>query len=253
MSNEITALSFGSGTNTTGLLVGMYERGIRPDYITFADTGGEKPHTYQHLNDMQAWLKSVGFPEIVIVKKVDKNGDVLTLEENCINKKMLPSLAYGYKKCSQKFKIAPQDKYFNNIPEAKAYFRAGYKIKKFIGYDANETHRAGIKEDKKYTYSYPLIEWGWDRKDCIDAIKRAGLPLPGKSSCYFCPANKEAEIREINILYPDLMARAIAMEKNAILTQVKGLGRNFAWGDVIATDDMFPDNYIKPECGCYDG
>jgi len=124
------------GTNSTGMIVGMYERGIRPDYITFADTGGEKPHTYRHLADMQIYLKSIGFPEIVIVKKVDKNGDVLTLEENCLNKKMLPSLAYGYKKCSQKFKIAPQDKYFNNIPETKAYFKAGCKVKKFIGYDA---------------------------------------------------------------------------------------------------------------------
>jgi len=41
-------VSFGGGTNSTAMLVGMWERGERPDAILFADTGGEKPHTYQH-------------------------------------------------------------------------------------------------------------------------------------------------------------------------------------------------------------
>lgn len=58
-------------------------------------------------------------------------------------------------------------------------------------------------------------------------------------------------------MYPDLAARAVAMEKNAELTTVKGLGRNFAWGDLYAADDaqakLFPDSPIEIDCGCYDG
>lgn len=38
-----------------GLLVGMAERGVRPDLILFADTGGEKPETYEFVNTMDAW------------------------------------------------------------------------------------------------------------------------------------------------------------------------------------------------------
>ena len=49
------------------------------------------------------------------------------------------------------------------------------------------------------------------------------------------------------------MDRAIAMEENAELTTVKGLGRGYAWKDLIATDDMFPESHIELACGCYDG
>lgn len=61
------------------------------------------------------------------------------------------------------------------------------------------------------------------------AIERAGLPNPGKSACFFCPASKKHEIRELAKLYPELADRAIAMEDNAALDTVKGLGRSFAW------------------------
>ena len=247
------AVCFGGGTNSTAMLIGMYEKGIKPDFITFSDTGGEKPATYKHIEDMQKWLAKVQFPQIVIVKRVNYKGDVLTLEDDCLSKKSLPSLAYGFKTCSQKFKIQPQDKYFNNLPQAKAEFKAGRKITKFIGYDAGEERRAKIREDDKYTYEYPLIEWGWSRTECIDAIDRAGIPRPGKSSCFFCPANRVTEIKEMSALNPDLITRAVAMEANAELTHVVGLGRSFAWRDVIATDDMFNDGYIDIACGCYDG
>ena len=246
-------VSFGGGTNSTAMLVGLWERSIVPDFITFADTGGERPHTYRHIEDMQKWLKKVGFPEIVVVKKVDKNGDLLTLEDNCLDKRMLPSLAYGFKSCSQKFKIAPQDKYFNNLPQTRKEFKAGRKVVKLIGYDAGETRRITDREDSKYDFRCPLVEWGWDRDDCIAAIERAGLPQPSKSSCFFCPANKVAEIREMQALYPDLMERAIAMEKNAVKTHIKGLGRGFSWENIIAVDDMFAESYIEHPCGCYSG
>ena len=63
---------------------------------------------------------------------------------------------------------------------------------KFIGYDAGEGYRSdkvllGDLADPKYSKWYPLMEWGWDRAACQQAIKDAGLPQPGKSSCFFCP------------------------------------------------------------------
>lgn len=244
------AVSYGGGTNSTAMLVGMKERGIRPDYITFADTGGEKPHTYTHIFHMQFWLQKNDYPPITIVRK---GGNGETLEQNCLRKNMLPSIAYGFKTCSHKYKIQPQDKFFNNLPEAKELWKAGGKITKCIGYDVDEERRAKIPEDDKYIYQYPLLEWEWGREECVEAIEREGLPLPGKSACFFCPSSKVNEIRWLKEKHPELMERAIAMERNAELTSIKGLGRNFRWEDVIATDDMFPENYIDLACGCYDG
>ena len=38
-------VSFGGGTNSAALLIGLYKHKIPIDLITFADTGAEHPHT----------------------------------------------------------------------------------------------------------------------------------------------------------------------------------------------------------------
>lgn len=254
--NEITVASYGGGTNSTAMLIGCVERGIPVDLILFADTGGERPHTYTFVSLFSTWLQEHGMPGIVTVKKVTRDGGILTLEDNCLQQRMLPSIAYGYKACSGKYKIQPQDKYCNNWPPAHGLWKGGGRVTKLIGYDADEPQRAHIKGDDKYDYHYPLIEWDWGRDECIEAIKRVGLPLPGKSSCFFCPNMKKHEIREMAVQYPELAERALRMERNAELTSIKGLGRTFSWDGLLATGDMFADEYdFAPEmpCGCYDG
>lgn len=37
---------------------------------------------------------------------------------------------------------------------------------------------------------YPLLDRRLTRTDCQRIIERAGLPVPPKSSCYFCPFHK---------------------------------------------------------------
>ncbi len=252
MTNLIVA-SYGGGTNSTAELIEYANRGLHIDLILFADTGGEKPHTYKYVEIFSRWLVEHGLPKIITVRKAG-NGE--TLEENCLRCNMLPSIAYGFKSCSHKYKIQPQDKYCNNWQPAKDEWKAGRKVIKLIGYDADEEHRAKIPEDAKYIYKYPLVEWDMGRDECIKTIEDAGLCLPGKSACYFCPSSKPTEIRQLASLYPELMERALAMERNAELTSIKGLGRGFAWVDLLRQSEMFDDDYSHtPEmaCGCYDG
>jgi hypothetical protein len=233
----ITVLSYGGGTNSTAMLVGLWERGERPDFILFADTGGERPETYAHRDAVSSWCKNIGFPEIVTVSEAE------TLEANCLRRNALPGIAYGFKSCSEHYKIRPQKRWLkeNNIVAPQFW----------VGIDAGEAHRA--KDDGP---RYPLIEWGWDRDKCIEAIARSGLPQPGKSACFFCPSNKRAEIISLRKTNPDLFARAIAIESNANLTAVKGLGRSFSWGGLIKYTEAQLDFFaVEPEapCGCYDG
>jgi hypothetical protein len=253
------AVAYGGGTNSTALLVALKEAGMRPSFITFSDTGGERDHTYQHIEAVQGWLRSINFPAIEIVRKTDRQGNVLTLEQDCLSGNRLPSIVYGYKTCSQKFKIQPQDKWFNNNPEAKEIWRGGEKIIKLIGYDADEERRVKhYPEDKKYSHAYPLVHWfNWDRDDCVDAIKRAGLPQPGKSACFFCPSSKKTDILDLAKHEPEKLIRAIAIEDNAKsgLTSITGLGRRFAWRELAETGGA-PGRYFWEEempCDCYDG
>ena len=228
--------SYGGGANSTALLVGLHQHRIPVDLILFADTGAEHPHTYAYLNIMDRWLKEHGMPPITRVYKYTQDGKRLTLEDECLQSCSLPSIAYGYKKCSLKHKIGPQEKFCNNHPSCREVWNSGRRVVKFVGYDAGEEYRSEkvlLRDlaDPKYSKWYPLMEWGWHREDCIRAIETAGLPQPRKSSCFFCPSMKEQEIIALREQHPDLFRRACALEDNAQanLKTVQGLGRNFSW------------------------
>lgn len=253
----MNVVAFGGGVDSTAMLIGLHERGEVVDLILFADTGGEKPHTYEHIAVFNEWLSDHGMPVIRRVARVNQAGAERNLEQDCLDGKMLPSIAYGFKACSIKYKRDPQDKFCNNYQPCKDVWAGGEKVVKLIGYDLGESHRAAIPEDDKYLYRYPLIEWEWDRIACLKAIDRAGIPIPSKSACFFCPSSKKQEIMALRRTYPALAVRAVAMEQNAILSAVKGLGRSFAWGDLYAADDaqakLFPESPIEEACECYDG
>lgn len=139
-------------------------------------------------------------------------------------------------------------------------------VVKAVGLDAGEQHRLtwaraklaaggpGRKVSREerldrefFAYFYPLMDWGMDRAACERAIRDAGLPVPPKSSCWFCPASKKAEILWLREHHPRLLERALAIEANAKpnLTAVRGLGRSFAWGEFLDGLDRPP---LFPNC-----
>jgi len=266
-------VSYGGGTNSTAMLIGLKERGVTPDAITFADTGGEKPYTYEHINQVNNWCISSGFPEITILKgSMPQQIIDGTLENECLRLGTLPSKAYGYSSCADKWKMNPQRKYDKEFASINGISLR--EIMRMIGFDADEHSRVArgleLADRKPVNESYPLYEWGWGREDCIEAISRAGLKQPGKSACFFCPSSKKPEILELQKLYPDLLSRAIEIERKALAgegraqaTTGKGLGRSFNWGafllDVgvskldINTAKLSDAGIPEMDCGCYDG
>jgi hypothetical protein len=91
------------------MLVGLHQRGVRPDLISFADTGGEKPDTYLYVPILQEWLRDVGFPPLLVVRYTPPLASYDSLYANCIDNQTLPSIAFRRKSCSLKWKKAPQD------------------------------------------------------------------------------------------------------------------------------------------------
>lgn len=229
-------VTYGGGTNSTAMIIGMIQRNTPIDLILFADTGGERPDTYEFIDIFSNYCLSKGYPNIKTLHYTDKNGNRLNLENELIKNHALPPITYGFKSCSEKFKTRVCDKYLNNNLPCKMVWKSDQKINKFVGFDAGETKRieCGKKyaeTDKKYINHYPLYDWGWNRQKCIEVIRAEGLRLPGKSSCFFCPNMKRAEIQSLWETYPELFDRAVAMEHNAAekLTTLKGLGRSWTW------------------------
>src|SRR3954454_6783378 len=92
-------VAYGLGVDSTAMLIEFVRRGIQPDLILFADTGGEKPETYAYLAVIQRYLTAVGFPPVRTVRYVPTRADYHTLEQQCLKTGTLPSLAYGGKSC----------------------------------------------------------------------------------------------------------------------------------------------------------
>jgi hypothetical protein len=258
-------INFGGGTNSTGLLVGLHERKIRPDLIVFADTGDEKPGTYEHLWRLHAWLAKVRFPPITVLRRKisrGKNkGRVFTLEEECYANKTLPSRAFGFSGCSVKWKAQVVDGALKRA--YREHIRKGGAIRRMIGIDYGELHRAKFQPTPPFEWEYPLIDWRWTRQECLDAIKRAGIADPGKSACFYCPSSRKVEVVDLMLRHPDLFDRAVAMERMARPhlgedTRIDGLGRHWSWeavGDAhrrkldLVVDESHCDMPCGAECG----
>lgn len=240
-------LAFGGGVNSVALCIGLMQRNLSPDAILFADTGGEKPETYAYLSYFDEWLSVHGWPLITVVRN---DGKYESLEANALATKTLPSIAYGYRACSEKYKQRPQHKWAKAWEPARRWWglnaanrraKNDNRVLKLLGYDADESHRPRIEGDDFYDYLYPLRSWDWGRAKCIEAIIDQGLIPPPKSACFFCPSSKNHEIEELARYHPDLMRRALVMERTAMdastesgkLGTIKGLGRCFNWGEFL--------------------
>jgi hypothetical protein len=270
----LLVVNYGVGLDSTAMLVEMYRRGMRPDLILFSDTGGEKPETYAYLPIINAWLISVGFPIVTVVRFAPVRAPYTTLEGKCLANETLPSITFGGHSCALVFKRDVMNKYLKSWAPAKAAVACGEKIVKAIGYDDSKadrkrrrkadlsTHQIQLKvldrascgkapladqwEIAHCTFSYYLQDWGLERDQLAAIILAAGLPLPVKSACFFCGASQPEEVVQLRIDHPDLYWRAVAMERNARdgrhgLTQKTGLGiGGWAWewlADCVRPED----------------
>ena len=254
------ALCFGGGVDSTAMLIALRAAGIRPDVITFADTGGEKPQTLSHVVRMQEVLRGWGFPQINLVRhKTGEATPYSELEGNCLTNETLPSLAFGMKSCSIKWKQVPQDQFLkgcksgpNARPPHALWARCqetGERIVKLIGYDSGPADTRRSKKarvaDKDFDYRYPLQLLGWKRGDCVRMIVKALGPdlVPIKSACFFCPASKPWELYWLSAHEPELFERALHIERNALTgrhSRFSEVEFGDTWENLVRNAPSFP-------------
>lgn len=198
-------LAYGIGVDSTALLVELEARGQAPDLVLSADPGAEKPTTYEYQKMMATWMAARGIRYEVVTYRPSRfkhYPPYATILTNLLTNATLPSISMGRHSCSLKWKAAPQNKFIERWPMAQDAWSRGQKVVRLIGYDTSpaDTRRfehASTIDDDRYECRYPLREWGWTRERCIARIVEAGLPVPPKSSCFFCGAIKPDEVRAL--------------------------------------------------------
>lgn len=224
--------AWGAGVDSTAMIVELADRGEPIDMVLFADGRAEKSHTYAFIPLFRRWMADRGIPSEIVryePRRFKHWPPYAGIAENMLTNATLPSVVFGGGSCSQKWKAAPQDAWTERWEPARRCWDAGDRVVKLIGYDASPRdtqryHHAIGCEDPRYDYRYPLREWGWSRAQCEARIARAGLPIPPKSSCFFCGSIKPDEVMELS---PDELRIIVLMEARAKprLRNVDGLWR----------------------------
>ncbi len=90
-----------------------------------------------------------------------------------------------------------------------------------IGISQDEAQRANTRRSEPHEQLvYPLIGLGEEtglrlrRDDCSRIIREAGLPVPPKSSCWFCPHHKTGVWADMRRTDPEKFERAADLEQH---------------------------------------
>lgn len=223
----LIAAAYGGGINTIAGHVWMHLNGYTPTVSLMANPGAEDPRTLAYAEgEYGEWADSVGFPRVTVVTRKEearyrpRAERFETLYEECRRINSLPSAAYGFKKCSLKYKRDPALWWFERQAWAHAEWDAGRRIVRFIGYDAGEHHRVmaefGDKQERaRFLPWYPLLDEGYDRPGCVELIRGVGLKLPPKSACEWCPNLTIAEWRQYASRNPAGFADTVQWSREA--------------------------------------
>lgn len=214
--NKMTKYVFscGGGVQSTACLVLAAQGKIPYKTFIFANVGdkAESPKTIDYINHVLKPFAKEHDIDWVEVAWVDRNGRQRDLLDNLYEQKRsinipvyMPGGMPGNRKCTEYFKIKPIAKWIKQ-------FAPNCILGKGISTD--EPHRATpSRESDGYISAYPLIELGINRGDCLEIARKAGLPQPPKSSCWFCPFKTTDQWVTMRREQPSLFAEAVALEK----------------------------------------
>ena len=157
-------ISFSGGVESTTMCI-LYGKGAT---AIWCDTGAEHNEMYERIDKVELYLKEFHNGDFNLVRingqKVYKKEIYNSLEKLIIACKVMPSQQMRF--CTNYFKAAPIDKYLKEQGECEL----------MIGFNYDEQGRTGsLEKMKNVTYTYPLIEDGYDRNDCEEILSKNGM------------------------------------------------------------------------------
>lgn len=239
------------------------------DYKTFlfcnVGDDSEHPATLQYVREVaMPYARDHGI-DLIELHRVKRTGETETLYQQLTRTDSrsigIPVRMYngapGNRSCTADFKIKVVDRWLREHG-GKAH---GAQVGIGISLDEFQRMKPNLdpatrdwKENK-----FPLIDLRMSRQDCINVIEKSGLPVPPKSSCYFCPFHSLTKWQEMRINEPDLFQKSCELE--TMMNERRAvLGKDKVWfsGKLKplekATTDLEQKNLFEDdEIGCDSG
>jgi hypothetical protein len=242
------AFSFGGGVQSTAALVLAAQGKIDYRIFLFCNVGAdsENPDTLTYVRDYSIPYAAQHGLEFHKIARTTNNGETL------------------YQKLIKSGKSIPIPTWMAGTGPSKRECTHDYKrivVRRWLG-KGNHIVGLGISLDEFHRmhsssgfsnieHEYPLIDLRLTRSDCIKIINDAGLPLPPKSSCWFCPFNKLQYWQELKRTKPELFVKAVEIE-----TIINNRRRSIGRPEVFLTSRAKPLSIIiadQPLLFDYDG
>lgn len=189
------------------MVLRMDELNMPIDEIIFFDTGWEFPDIYRHHKKVEKYLDKK-----ITTLKPKKSFNYQMFKFKTLSGKIgkaFPTYPIFWCRCQ---KIDRCKKYIND-----KYKKQGYKVIEYLGIAYDEQNRARSKE-KNREIKYPLIEWRWTEKRCLEYCYNKGFYFNGlykhfkRVSCYCCPLNSINDLRNLRKYYPKLWNKLLDMQ-----------------------------------------
>lgn len=215
---SLTVIAYGGGVQSTAMVVLAATGRLHADAALFCNVGddSEHPASLRYVADVATpWAAERGFT-IHTLHRHRRDGTHETLMGRLVKEgsRSLPipvrmsNGAPGTRSCTADFKIRVIAKWVKAHGASEAN-----PADVLIGISTDEMERAARRREAPYERTvYPLLDLGLDRSACAQIICDAGLPVPPKSSCYFCPFHRPQAWAEMRRDEPDLFEKSAQLE-----------------------------------------
>jgi hypothetical protein len=217
-------ISYGGGVQSTAMVVlaaqGKLDEVVGEPVTTalFSNVGNDSEHpaTLAYVRDVaMPWAAERGVT-IEELHRHKRDGTVETLwgqlTKDGSRSTPIPvrmsNGAPGTRSCTVDFKIKVIDKWCREHGATK-----DAPITTCIGISTDEIQRLNNRRDSRVSIAaYPLIDLRISRSGCEQIIRDAGLPVPPKSACFFCPFHRPAMWAEMRRDEPELFEKSAQLE-----------------------------------------
>ncbi|MDX2658277.1 phosphoadenosine phosphosulfate reductase [Streptomyces scabiei] len=215
----IRSISYGGGVQSTALLVLAAQGRIDFRLFLMANVGddSENPGTLRYIEEYARPFAADHGIELNVLDRIKRDGSVETLWGRLTREgsRSLPipvrmsNGAPGQRSCTADFKIKVIGK---ELKRRGASEKTPAVIG--IGISVDEIHRANNRKVEPHeVITYPLLDLGLRRTDCARIIREAGLPVPPKSSCFFCPFHRPETWHDQRRDEPELFEKSCQLEE----------------------------------------
>jgi len=215
---QLRVISYGGGVQSTAMIVLALQNKIKDiDCALMANVGDDSEHpatTNYVRNIMKPWAAEQNFT--IHELNPQRHGKDTTLYKEITQegsrRDLIPVFGEAGnpmgRACTADFKIKTLHRWLRQNGATKQNPALVH-----LGISTDEIERAGRGKDGTVERrTYPLLELGLNRTDCMEIIRKAGLPVPQKSSCFFCPFHSEIVWSELRRDEPKLFKKAQHLE-----------------------------------------